>query len=196
MHLVSVQSFLEALALNTCLQDQDQDQDAMLIGGTRRVPKPYYEFDLDCSDSPMLPELDGITLETKKSMIQSFLTIHYSKHNHQHSFHHLMPAGTGTCCGKPKVPVPWSDIMKGQSRFISTIYMPDDTKIMEPSKLLRANANAILEFWWDPHSNSKPGWMTRGKCVLLWLMVNLMVMPMMRVPPPGKESHWQPPLCH
>jgi hypothetical protein len=99
MHLMSVQSFPEALALNTCLQDQDQDQDAMLIG-------PYYEFDLDHSDLPMLPELDGITLETKKSMIRSFLTIYYSKHNHQHSFHHLTPAGTGTCCGKPKVPVP------------------------------------------------------------------------------------------
>ncbi|KAG1720611.1 hypothetical protein EDD22DRAFT_962785 [Suillus occidentalis] len=117
--------------------DQDQDQDAMLIGGTRQAPKPYYEFDLDCSGSPMLPKLDSITLETK------------NKHNHQHSFHHLTPAGTGTYCGKPKVPVPWRDIMKGQSRFISTIYMPDDTKIMEPSKLLCANANAILEFWWD-----------------------------------------------
>lgn len=149
MHLVSVQSFSEALALNPCLQDQDQDQDAMVIGGTRRVPKPYYEFDLDRSGSPMLPELDGITLENKKSMVRSFLTIHYSKPDHRHPFHHLTPAGTGTCCGKPKVPVPWSDIMKGQSRFISTIYLPDDTKILEPSKLNRADANAILEFWWD-----------------------------------------------
>ncbi|KAG1832631.1 hypothetical protein DFJ58DRAFT_847965, partial [Suillus subalutaceus] len=98
----------------------------------RRVPKPYHEFKLDCSGSPMLPEIDDLSLETKKAMIWSFLTIHYR-----------------TCCGKPKVPVPWSDIMKGQSRLISSTYLPDDTKILEPSKMLCTDANAILDFWWD-----------------------------------------------
>ncbi|KAG1884334.1 hypothetical protein F4604DRAFT_1919503 [Suillus subluteus] len=39
--------------------------------------------------------------------------------------------------------------MKGQSRFISSTYLPDDTKILEPSKMLRTDANAILDFWWD-----------------------------------------------
>jgi hypothetical protein len=39
--------------------------------------------------------------------------------------------------------------MKGQSRFISSTYLPDDTKILEPSKLLSKDANAILNFWWD-----------------------------------------------
>ncbi|KAG1873905.1 hypothetical protein F4604DRAFT_1925477 [Suillus subluteus] len=112
--------------------DHDQDQDATLLGGTQRVPKPYHEFKLDCSGSPMLPEMDDLSLETKKAMIRSFLTIHYR-----------------TCCGKPKVPVPWSDIMKGQSRFMSSTYLPDDTKILEPSKMLCTDANAILDFWWD-----------------------------------------------
>ncbi|KAG1851637.1 hypothetical protein DFJ58DRAFT_842118 [Suillus subalutaceus] len=55
----------------------------------------------------------------------------------------------GTYCGKPKVPVPWSNIMKGQFKFISSIYLPDDTKILEPSKMLHTDANAILDFWWD-----------------------------------------------
>ncbi|KAG1883242.1 hypothetical protein F4604DRAFT_1677600 [Suillus subluteus] len=112
--------------------DHDQDQDATLLGGTRRVPKPYHEFKLDRSGSPMLPEMDNLSLETKKAMIWSFLTIHYR-----------------TCCGNPKVLVPWSDIMKGQSRFMSSTYLPDDTKILEPSKMLRTDANAILDFWWD-----------------------------------------------
>ncbi|KAG1843434.1 hypothetical protein F4604DRAFT_1938209 [Suillus subluteus] len=112
--------------------DHDQDQDATLLRGTRWVPKPYHEFKLDRSGSPMLPEMDNLSLETKKAMIQSFLTIHYR-----------------TCCGKPKAPVPWSDIMKGQSRFISSTYLPDDTKILEPFKMLRTDANAILDFWWD-----------------------------------------------
>ncbi|KAG1834615.1 hypothetical protein DFJ58DRAFT_847583 [Suillus subalutaceus] len=129
--------------------DHDQDQDATLLGGTWRVPKPYHEFKLDRSGSLMLPEMDNLSLETKKAMIQSFLTIHYSKPDDRYPFYHLTPAGTGTCCGKPKVPVPWSDIMKGQSRFISSTYLPDDTKILEPSKMLRTDANAILDFWWD-----------------------------------------------
>ncbi|KAG1888824.1 hypothetical protein F4604DRAFT_1674435 [Suillus subluteus] len=101
---------------------QDQDQDATLLRGTRQVPKPYHEFELDRSGSPMLPEMDDLSFETKKAMIQSFLTIHYR-----------------TCCGKPKVLVPWSDIMKGQSRFISSTYLPDNTKILEPSKMLHTD---------------------------------------------------------
>ncbi|KAG1732465.1 hypothetical protein EDD22DRAFT_960363 [Suillus occidentalis] len=116
--------------------DQDEDQDVTLLGGTQRIPKPYHEFDLDRSGSPILPELEDLTLEMKKAMIQSFLTIHYRK-----------------CCGKLKVPVPWSDIMKGQSRFISSTYLPDDTKVLEPSKLLHKDANAILDFWWDRQEN-------------------------------------------
>ncbi|KAG1838434.1 hypothetical protein DFJ58DRAFT_733808 [Suillus subalutaceus] len=80
----------------------------------------------------MLPEMEDLFLETKKAIIWSFLTIHYR-----------------TYCGKPKVPVPWSNIMKGQFKFISSIYLPDDTKILEPSKMLHTDANAILDFWWD-----------------------------------------------
>ncbi|KAG1767882.1 hypothetical protein EV702DRAFT_1050215 [Suillus placidus] len=112
--------------------DQDQDQDVTLLGGTCQVPKPYHKFELDRSGLPILPEINGYALETQKAMIQSFLTIHYR-----------------ICCGKPKVPVPWHNIMKGQSRFISSTYLPDDTKIMEPSKMHRVDANAILAFWWN-----------------------------------------------
>ncbi|KAG1807074.1 hypothetical protein EV424DRAFT_1350789 [Suillus variegatus] len=112
--------------------NQDQDQDGTLLGGTRQVPKPYYEFDLDRMGLPMLPDIEGASLETKKGMIRSFLTIHYR-----------------ICCGKLKVPVPWSDIMKGQSRFISSLYLPDDTKLTDPSKLQRDEANTLLECWLD-----------------------------------------------
>ncbi|KAG2065472.1 hypothetical protein BDR04DRAFT_1121841 [Suillus decipiens] len=80
----------------------------------------------------MFPEIDSLSLETKKAMIQSFFTIHYRK-----------------CCGKPNVLVPWNDIMKGQLRFISSTHLPDDAKILELSKMLCKDANAILHFWWD-----------------------------------------------
>ncbi|KAG2080326.1 uncharacterized protein F5147DRAFT_813230 [Suillus discolor] len=116
--------------------DQDQDQDGMLLGGTRRVPKPHYKFDLDHMDLPILPDIKGVSLEVKKSMIRSFLTIHYR-----------------ICCGKRKVPVPWSDIMKGQSRFISSTFLPNDIKITDPSKMQRNEANALLEYWLDRQDN-------------------------------------------
>ncbi|KAG1770167.1 hypothetical protein EV702DRAFT_1049484 [Suillus placidus] len=108
------------------------DQDVTLLGGTRRVPKPYHKFELDRSGLLILLKIDGYVLETQKAMIWSFFTIHYR-----------------ICCGKPKVPVPWHNIMKGQSRFISSTYLPDDTKIVEPSKMHRVDANAILAFWWN-----------------------------------------------
>ncbi|KAG2356943.1 hypothetical protein BDR07DRAFT_1380452 [Suillus spraguei] len=95
--------------------NQDQDQDSMLLGCTHWVPKPCYEFDLDSMGLPMLPDVEGFSLNTKKGMIWSFLTIHYR-----------------ICSGKPKVPVPWNDIMKGQSRFISSTYLLDTTKIVDP----------------------------------------------------------------
>ncbi|KAG1852522.1 hypothetical protein F4604DRAFT_1686626 [Suillus subluteus] len=117
-------------------QDQDQDQDSMLLGGTRRVPKPSYEFDLDHMGLPMLPHMEGFSLDAKKGIIRSFLTIHYR-----------------ICCAKLKVPVPWSDIMKGQSRFISGTYLPDGTKIMDPSKMHRDEANSLLECWLDRQDN-------------------------------------------
>ncbi|KAG2032019.1 hypothetical protein BDR03DRAFT_985996 [Suillus americanus] len=112
--------------------NQDEDQDVTLLGGTWWVPKPHHEFDLDCLGSPILPELEDLTIEMKKAMIRPFLTIYYRKY-----------------CGKLKVLVPWSDIMKGQSRFISSTYLPDNTNILEPSKLLSKDTNAILNFWWE-----------------------------------------------
>lgn len=60
-------------------QDADQDQDGTVIGGMRRVPKPQYEFDEDRKGLPIFPDMDDLSLETKKGMIRSFLTIHYSK---------------------------------------------------------------------------------------------------------------------
>ncbi|KAG1775258.1 hypothetical protein EV702DRAFT_1199577 [Suillus placidus] len=59
--------------------DQDEDQDATLLRGIWWGTKPYHEFELDRSGSPMLPEMNDLSLETKKAMIRSFLTIHYSK---------------------------------------------------------------------------------------------------------------------
>ncbi|KAG1814384.1 uncharacterized protein BJ212DRAFT_1482119 [Suillus subaureus] len=116
--------------------DQDQDLEGTVIGGTCQIPKPYYEFDQDRMGLLILPNMDNVLLGTKKSMIQSFLTIHYRR-----------------CCGRPKVPVPWSDILKGQSRFISSTYLLDGIQIWEPSKLTHCEANTLLDYWFDQQEN-------------------------------------------
>ncbi|KAG2067587.1 hypothetical protein BDR04DRAFT_1120395 [Suillus decipiens] len=100
-----------------------------------QVLKSYNEFKLDYLGLLILPKIDSLPLEMKKAIIQLFLTIHYT--------------ATGKYCRKLKVPVLWSDIMKGQLRFISSTYLPDDVKILESSKMQHVDANAILEFWWD-----------------------------------------------
>jgi hypothetical protein len=127
----------------------------MLLGGTHRVPKPCYEFDLDQMGLPMLPDIEGFSLNTKKVIIRSFLIIHYSKPDHrtlQPLFDAPLPT-TGICCTKVKVPVPCSNIMKGQSRFTSSSYLPDNVKIMDPSKMHQDEANALLECWLDRQNN-------------------------------------------
>jgi hypothetical protein len=99
----------------------------------------------------MLPDIKGFSLDTKKGIIQSFLTIHYSKPDHRTLpplFDAPLPT-TGICCAKVKVLVPWSDIIKGQSRFISSSYLPDNANIMDPSKMHQDEANALLECWLD-----------------------------------------------
>ncbi|KAG1859083.1 hypothetical protein C8R48DRAFT_774894 [Suillus tomentosus] len=92
--------------------------------------------EFDHMDLLILPNIKGVLLEVKKAMIRSFLTIHYR-----------------ICCGKRKVPVPWSDIMKRQSRFISSTYLPDDIKITDPSKMQWNEANTLLECWLDRQDN-------------------------------------------
>ncbi|KAG1872209.1 hypothetical protein F4604DRAFT_1681315 [Suillus subluteus] len=87
--------------------DHDQDQDATLLGGTRRVPKPYHEFKLDRSGFADVAR-DGRFIPRDQEGNDSVIPYH--------SLH---------------------------------TYLPDDTKILEPSKMLRTDANAILDFWWD-----------------------------------------------
>ncbi|KAG1836907.1 hypothetical protein F4604DRAFT_1692589 [Suillus subluteus] len=41
----------------------------------------------------------------------------------------------------------WMDEKGGL--LTSGTYLPDDTKILEPSKMFHTDANAILDFWWD-----------------------------------------------
>ncbi|KAG1900013.1 uncharacterized protein F5891DRAFT_980629 [Suillus fuscotomentosus] len=72
----------------------------------------------------------GLDLQTTKDLIRDFMTIHY-RH----------------CCQKVKVPVPWATIISQQEEFIKSKYLPEATRIKDPSKLKKAEAQMLLQFW-------------------------------------------------
>jgi hypothetical protein len=48
-----------------------------------------------------------------------------------------------------KVAVPWGDLIKNQSDFFEGTYWPVEVKVVEPSKIDKAGATALLDFWYD-----------------------------------------------
>lgn len=67
----------------------------------------------------------------------------YNIHRHEHF--------TGMCIGteKVKAAVPWGDLIKNQSDFFDGTYWPVDVQVVEPSKMDKAGATALLDFWYD-----------------------------------------------
>jgi hypothetical protein len=55
------------------------------------------------------------------------------------------------CIGKEKVKaaVPWGDLIKNQSDFFDAAVWPADLQVVEPSKIDKAGATALLDFWYD-----------------------------------------------
>jgi hypothetical protein len=48
-----------------------------------------------------------------------------------------------------KAAVPWGDLIKNQSDFFEGTYWPAEVKVVEPSKIDKAGATALLDFWYD-----------------------------------------------
>ncbi|KAG2116992.1 uncharacterized protein F5147DRAFT_768379 [Suillus discolor] len=119
--------------------NQDQDQDGTLLGGTRRVPKPYHEFDLDRMGLPMLPDIEGVSLDAKKGMIRSFLTIHYRKPVDR------KPAASSDAHRHRN--------MMWKAKGPSALERHNEGTIMDPSKLQWNEANTLLECWLDRQDN-------------------------------------------
>ncbi|KAG0693663.1 hypothetical protein DFH29DRAFT_881295 [Suillus ampliporus] len=81
---------------------------------------------------PMLPDTTGWKRGDQQHIIRSFLTRHYRM-----------------CMGKDKAlaAVPWGDLVKSQSDFFDDTYWPADVQLVEPSKMDKADATALLYFW-------------------------------------------------
>ncbi|KAG2096502.1 uncharacterized protein F5147DRAFT_778295 [Suillus discolor] len=58
---------------------------------------------------------------------------------------------TGMCMGtdKVKAALPWGNLIKNQSDFFDGTYWPVDVQVVEPSKINKASATALLDFWYD-----------------------------------------------
>ncbi|KAG1733408.1 uncharacterized protein EDB91DRAFT_1084461 [Suillus paluster] len=107
------------------------------------------QFDVQDED---VPQVVTTKKRWKRSdqqhIIRSFLTRHYSQFKSP-SVYHRVVISTGMCMGKDKavVAVPWGDLVKSQSDFFDNTYWPANVQLVEPSKMDKADATALLYFW-------------------------------------------------
>ena len=59
-------------------EDDDDDEEGK-GGRNQRRKKDEYPMDLDARGLPIIPAVDDLSLESKKSLIRTFLTKYYSK---------------------------------------------------------------------------------------------------------------------
>ncbi|KAG1721017.1 uncharacterized protein EDB91DRAFT_1088609 [Suillus paluster] len=111
------------------VQDEDVPQ---VVTTKKRVPRKLLELEEDDDGWPMLPDTTGWKRSDQQHIIRSFLTRHYRM-----------------CMGKDKAAaaVPWGDLVKSQSDFFDNTYWPADVQLVEPSKMDKADATALLYFW-------------------------------------------------
>ncbi|KAG1723450.1 hypothetical protein EDB19DRAFT_1834603 [Suillus lakei] len=112
------------------VEDQDVPQ---FVTSKKRVPQKLLELEEDDDGWPMLPDTMGWKHGDQQHIIQSFLTRHYK-----------MCMGTD----KVKAAVPWGDLVKNQSGFFDSTYWPAAIQLVEPSKMDKADATALLDFWY------------------------------------------------
>ncbi|KAG1724388.1 uncharacterized protein EDB91DRAFT_1087483 [Suillus paluster] len=111
------------------VQDEDVPQ---VVTTKKRVPRKLLELEEDDDGWPMLLDTTGWKRGDQQHIIWSFLTRHYRM-----------------CMGKDKAAaaVPWGDLVKSQSDFFDDTYWPADVQLVEPSKMDKADATALLYFW-------------------------------------------------
>ncbi|KAG1864552.1 hypothetical protein C8R48DRAFT_773068 [Suillus tomentosus] len=100
---------------------QEGTDNHMIRGKTRQVQQLFH-FELDNEGMPIIPNNQDLDLQTKKDLICDYMT-------------------------KPKVPIPWATIIFQQEEFIKSKYLPQATRIKDPSKLKKAEAQMLLQFW-------------------------------------------------
>ncbi|KAG2143564.1 uncharacterized protein EDB93DRAFT_1251979 [Suillus bovinus] len=110
--------------------DDDGNEDADGKESRNQRRKKEFTLEVDAYGLPVIPDIESLNLENKKSLIRTFLTKHYR-----------------FCSQKPKESVPWSAVMEAQENFIEPKFLPTGGKIKDPSKLQLHEADWLLQFW-------------------------------------------------
>ncbi|KAG1751889.1 hypothetical protein EDB19DRAFT_1824763 [Suillus lakei] len=118
------------------VQDDDVPQ---VVTSKKRMPRKLLDLEEDGHGLLILPETMGLKRSEQQHVIRLFLTQHYR-----------MCMGTENV----KAVVPWGDLIKNQSDFFEGTYWPADVKAVEPSKIDKASATALLDFWYDRQKRS------------------------------------------
>src|ERR1700709_1554873 len=129
--------------------DEDGNEEEGKESRKQRRRKEEYALEVDTDGLLVIPDVDGLNLESKKSLIRTFLTRHYSK-CHKSCIRRVDQATRyflGFCRQKPKASVPWAAVRDAQDDFVESKFLPTGGKIKDPSKLQLVEADRLLEFW-------------------------------------------------
>ncbi|KAG1770146.1 hypothetical protein EV702DRAFT_1049477 [Suillus placidus] len=111
------------------------------VTSQKRVPRKLLDLEEDNDGLPMLSDTLGLKCGEQQHVIRLFLTKYYR-----------MCMGTE----KVKAAVPWGDLIKNQSNFFDGAYWLADVQVVEPSKMDKAGATALLDFWYDHQQKKLP----------------------------------------
>ncbi|KAG1852097.1 hypothetical protein DFJ58DRAFT_841960 [Suillus subalutaceus] len=114
--------------------DAEDGEEPQMVKSKKRVPRKLIKLEEDANGWPILPDTKGWKCADQHHMIRSFLTTLYRM-----------------CGGKDNIKalVPWGDVIHSQSAFFQSTQWPTGVQFKEPSKMDKADATAVLDFWFD-----------------------------------------------
>ncbi|KAG2112260.1 uncharacterized protein F5147DRAFT_650907 [Suillus discolor] len=119
--------------------DGEDDGEPQMVKSKKRVAKKLVELDEDADGWPILPDTTGWKQAEQQHMIWSFLMKLYRM-----------------CSGEEnlKAAVPWGDVIHDPWAFFDGAHWPAGVQLKEPSKMDKADATTVLDFWFDRQKNN------------------------------------------
>ncbi|KAG1787300.1 uncharacterized protein HD556DRAFT_1312891 [Suillus plorans] len=116
----------------------EQFGEPQVVKSKKRVAKKLVELDEDTDGWPILPDTTGWKRAEQQHMIWSFLMKLYRM-----------------CSGKEnlKAAVPWGNVIHDPWAFFDGAHWPAGVQLKEPSKMDKADATTVLDFWFDRQKN-------------------------------------------
>ncbi|KAG1828930.1 hypothetical protein EV424DRAFT_1344470 [Suillus variegatus] len=118
--------------------DGEDDGEPQMVKSKKRVAKKLVELDKDADGWLILPDTMGWKRAEQQHMIRSFLTKLYRM-----------------CSGEEnlKAAVPWGDVIHDPWAFFDGAHWLAGVQLKEPSKMDKADATTVLDFWFDRQKN-------------------------------------------